>query len=133
MQFKVSFQGRSIALTFDGKPSADIRSALKANSFRWSPSGGYWWRANAGQYADFTAHLRVMLDREAGIRRPDGVCWDCKEAQGFIREYAATAVVRCDACQEKYLKSPEYAARGGSQYIDVDRMYEDDCARACGL
>ena len=42
-----------IQLIFDGKPSEDIREALKYNGFRWAPSEGAWQRnLNAnGKYA----------------------------------------------------------------------------------
>ena len=42
-----------IQLVFDGKPSDDVREALKINGFRWAPSEGAWQRnLNAnGKYA----------------------------------------------------------------------------------
>ena len=33
-----------VQIIFDGKPDADVRAALKQNSFRWAPSQGAWQR-----------------------------------------------------------------------------------------
>lgn len=35
-------------IIFDGKPDADIRSLLKSNGFKWSPSNGAWQRQLTG-------------------------------------------------------------------------------------
>lgn len=42
-----------IQFIFDGKPDADVRTTLKSNGFRWSPSQGAWQRqlTNNGKYA----------------------------------------------------------------------------------
>lgn len=42
-----------VQLVFPGKPSAEIRTILKRNGFRWAPSQGAWQRMlnNAGRYA----------------------------------------------------------------------------------
>jgi hypothetical protein len=42
-----------LQLIFPGKPSADVRAALKGHGFRWAPSAGAWQRQlnNAARYA----------------------------------------------------------------------------------
>ena len=54
-----------IQLFFPGKPSADIRSNLKSNGFRWSRYNGCWQRHlnNAGRYA--ATHVVETLIKEA--------------------------------------------------------------------
>ena len=37
-----------LKLFFDGKPSSDIRDALKSNGFRWAPGSGCWQRILTG-------------------------------------------------------------------------------------
>jgi hypothetical protein len=134
LSFDYTIESRCFRLKFTDKPSAAIRSTLKAHGFRWSPSMGQWWRTAVTGAADFIAGLQKQIDDEAGIRRVDAPCWDCKAAEGYFRRYGARTPVYCDACHAKhweaeygYLESPRAAA------IDVDRMYEDDCARRCGL
>jgi hypothetical protein len=104
-------------ITFDSKPSAEIRSALKANGFRWSPSGGRWYYPGRGHRctADFVAALERIERRDLGLPpAPDGECWTCKAPQGFFRHHAAGTPVLCDAChvtcafcaEQKRLRSP---------------------------
>jgi hypothetical protein len=113
-------------LTFSGKPSADVRSAMKANRYRWSPSGGYWWKRGSTDAADLIGAIQTMLDREAGIRRPDGPCWKCKDREGFLRNRGAAAPVLCDSCNQADI---DHQNRPDA----FDLRYEDDCARQCGL
>jgi hypothetical protein len=92
-------------VTFDGKPSAAIRSALKARNFRWSPGRGLWWFAGrghaAGLTADFAEWLAKQGRQDAGFpARPDGDCWTCKGPGGFFRHHGPAAPVICDACHE---------------------------------
>lgn len=115
-----------VSLTFTGKPSARVRDALKANRFRWSPSIGNWWK-QGGPYADFVESLRTMMDREAGIRRPDGKCWDCDQP-GIFRNFGSATPVYCDACHANHTRPDD-----GGHCPDVDTMYEDQCQAACGL
>ena len=151
--------GPDVRLHFSGKPSERVRSALKASGFRWSPAGGFWWRNRVSGAADFIGALRIMLDREAGIRRPDGDCWVCQSPEGFFRAEGAATPVRCDACQavvvywqnlsagerDKWkaaaqtteLTAPQLAYTNRPQTRPtVDRFdldYEDSCKAACGL
>ena len=48
-----NFDENRIQIIFEGKPSAEIRSELKSNGFRWAPSQSAWQRhlSNAGRYA----------------------------------------------------------------------------------
>lgn len=126
MKMKHDIGNGQVTLAFDGKPSANVRSILKANRFRWSPTGGYWWRRSSTGAADLIAALHVVLDREAGIRRPDGACWKCKSPDGFLRNRGAAAPVYCDDCN---LADLEHRQRPD----EFDMRYEDDCARRCGL
>jgi hypothetical protein len=119
------------SIMFAGKPPDDVRAMLKANGFRWSPVGGFWWRKGCSGAADFLA----ALDRKLNPDRPDGACWDCKAPGGFFRPSGPFAPVLCDACHAKRTAAnPPY-----SPYIDrpdpmaVDRAFEDACRDACGL
>jgi hypothetical protein len=69
--FLFSFNSSQVTLTFDGKPSAEVRATLKRCSFRWSPGGGYWYRNKVAGAADFVAALEKQMDREAGIAADD--------------------------------------------------------------
>lgn len=139
MNVSAKFNGQA-EFYFDAKPSANIRGALKANGFRWSPSGGYWWRRQVKGAADLLDAIRAMLDREAGIRRPVGACWECKSPDGFFRSWAAATPVLCDACQAKreadYKKYGYIRGKTGREREftpdPVDLAYEDQCARICG-
>jgi hypothetical protein len=122
--FKADIGGGMVSLAFDGKPSESVRATLKRCSFRWSPSGGYWWRREVGGAADFIAALRLQMDREAGIRRPDGQCWDCKSAPGFFRNYGAATPVRCDACEAKVVEAAK--AREAEREADYRRRIAAD-------
>lgn len=126
MQMTYSIGNGQTTIAFDAKPSANVRSMLKANRFRWSPASQYWWRRGATGAADVIAAVQTTLDREAGIRRPDGACWKCKAPEGFLRNRGAAAPVYCDACNRADLEHSQ-------QIDDFDMRYEDDCARRCGL
>ena len=39
---EINQQENRIRLSFDGKPSEDVRALLKSNAFKWSPSMGVW-------------------------------------------------------------------------------------------
>jgi len=49
--------GPDTQIVFPAKPSESIRSMLKCAGFRWSPSGGCWWRRGFRGAADFLAAL----------------------------------------------------------------------------
>lgn len=116
-------------ITFPDKPSAAVRTALKRNGFRWSPGGGYWWRRTGSDFAAVFDAIIQLVDREAGVRRPDGTCWKCKEKPGFLRNYGAAAPVYCDECEAKS-RAEDCAI---SAYTDVDSQYEEQCRQQCGL
>jgi hypothetical protein len=124
--FTLESNGGVTSFTFNGKPSETVRASLKAQKYRWSPSAGHWWKATS-VYADFSEALSRLCDREAGIRRADGACWDCKSANGYFRRYGAATPVYCDACQAKHQETER------APYVDVDALYEDQCQAACGL
>jgi hypothetical protein len=113
-----------LTATFNAKPSAEVRGILKRNGFRWSPSGGYWWRRKVTGSADIETAVRRQLDKEAGIRRPDGQCWECQSADGYFRSQGAATPVLCDSCHEK---------RNAPQADYFDMMVEDNYRDACGL
>ena len=104
---KINF--RDAEISFDGKPSAEIRAALKNNRFRWSPSRMIWYGGK------LTSGLVEWLERaEGGPKRPDAPCWTCKAPEGFFRAHGPAAPVLCDAChaaceycaEQKRLRSP---------------------------
>jgi len=110
-----------VSVMFNAKPDERIRAMLKANGFRWSPAGGFWWRRQVKGFADFLA----ALDRALNPGRPDGACWLCKAPEGFFRPQGAATPVYCDACH-KALTAPAQPDR-------FDLEYEDRCREACGL
>jgi len=120
--------GNYVELKFNGKPGDDIRRAMKANAYRWNSESGVWWRGSAVGAADFIASIRKLIDRENGIRRPDGNCWKCQDSNGFFRRHGAAAPVYCDKCHDA-----DIAARN-RQYVPdrTDLAYEDDCQRRTG-
>ncbi|MFL5343015.1 MAG: hypothetical protein ACJ8F7_23020 [Gemmataceae bacterium] len=113
--------GPDVRIRFSDKPDARIRVILKANGFRWSPGGGYWWRSRVAGAADFLA----ALERAIGPRKPDGACWRCQSPEGFFRPYGAATPVYCDACHRAQRADPQ------PDHFDLD--YEDRCREACGL
>ncbi len=122
MKFKPTFGPGQCTLTFDGKPSADIRTALKANKFRWTPAGGYWWNARPRDFAGLIDHLQRMIDKSEGRRpKPDGACWKCQASDGFHRLHGAASTVLCDECER--LDREEYRRR--YQPDTFDMAYED--------
>ncbi len=132
MTFTYSIQSGDVRLTFSGKPSAAVRSTLKANGFQWSPGAGCWWRRKVAGAAEVIAALQKQLDREAGTRRPDGPCWECKDPAGRIRPRGAATPVYCDGCHARHVAAEvAQAAATGPDYSDL--MYEDRCREACGL
>jgi len=93
--------GAYMSLKFSGKPSEAVRAVLKSWGCRWSPASGEWWRGKVSGGADLVEAVRKCIDREAGIRRPDGACWICKAEAGFFRNRGAAAPLWCDACDSR--------------------------------
>ena len=138
MTFTHSVEFNQLVFRFSDKPSAAIRGALKANDFRWSPSGGYWWRRSRASWADLALWIDRQLDSEAGIARNDGPCWDCKAEPAVFRRYGAATPVYCDACEAKRRaaepkRGPYLIGRPEPAPDYSDRLYEDSCRDACGL
>ena len=131
MKVTHSIQSRHVELRFDGKPSAAVRSTLKGNGFRWSPSSGAWWRGHVGNAADVICAVQGQIDREAGIRpAPIGKCRSCGSDNGYVHSYGAQTHVECDTCWPVKLA----ALTGGyGSCPDVDALYEDQCQQTCGL
>lgn len=119
LTFKHSI-GPDVRIRFSEKPSASIRSMLKAAGFRWSPAGGEWWRPRVAEAADFLA----ALDRAVNPGRPDGACWACKSPAGYFRRQGAATPVYCDACLT-IMSAPPAPLR-----CDLDYEYgtDDDAA-----
>ena len=132
---------RDTEIIFPAKPSESIRSMLKCAGFRWSPSGGCWWRRGVRGAADFLAALERRIDHEAGIIRPDGRCWDCHSPDGFFRPYGAAAPVLCADCHAKRKAGIRHGPNGPGNFTDrepvqpdaTDLAFEDACREACGL
>lgn len=124
MRYQSRVAHRYSEFKFDEKPSEAIRNILKGYGYRWSPGSGVWWAQRATGYANCCAAIDAYIRIQNGT--PDGQCWDCKSPQGFFRSYGAATPVYCDTCHAKHNKPT-------SPFIDVDRLYEDDCARQCGI
>ena len=107
-----------VTVRFDGKPPADVLSMLKAAGFRWQRFDKSWWRRRVTGAADLLTAIERRLNRD----KPDGPCWDCKAPGGFFRPQGAATPVLCESC---------WQARNRPDV--TDRLYEDDCARRCGL
>jgi hypothetical protein len=113
--------GPDVRIRFSAKPDERIRAMLKGNGFRWSPTGGEWWRSRVAGAADFLA----ALDRALNPRRPDGPCWRCQAPEGCFRPQGAATPVYCDPCHRALSAPP-----APDPY---DLAYEDRCREACGL
>jgi hypothetical protein len=100
LEMKISIACGGMQLHFNSKPGDDIRLAMKANGYRWSPTGAMWHKRSVSGAADFIGWLRKAIEKENGIIRPDGACWKCKTAPGFFRNRGAAAPVLCDTCYE---------------------------------
>ena len=117
-------------MTFDGKPSVEVRNTLKRYGYRWSPSGGYWWlRCKSADH-----HLAATRAVELAEKGNHGTCEKCKAKPGRYRNLGWNEAERllCDDCclTGAWHPKTELEASGG---FDVDRQHEDDCARRCGL
>lgn len=104
---KTSIDSSGVTIAFADKPSDGIRSALKANGFRWSPAGQVWWRRRVTGAAD----LITYLDRIMHPDRPDGNCWSCGQPGKFRPRGAATPVL-CNACHAIDI-AHDASAKGG--------------------
>ena len=99
-----------VSVMFTGKPPEAIRAMLKGHGFRWSPVGGFWWRARVKGFADFLAALDHALNPDKP-HKPDGACWRCNSPEGFFRPYGASTPVYCEACHRfvrEYQKATGY-------------------------
>ena len=61
MKLDAVFFAGETRLSFDAKPSADIRAALKRKGFQWYPMGQLWRRRVRSGDADFIAWLHRAL------------------------------------------------------------------------
>ena len=123
--------GPHVRIRFSAKPDERIQTMLKANGFRWSPVGGFWWRRQVKGAADFLA----ALERRLNPGKPDGACWRCRSPEGFFRPQGPATPVYCNACWET-LQTNLAKAERGEAVPRIDRSdldYEDRCREACGL
>jgi hypothetical protein len=107
LTFTHLIESRRCSVMFNAKPDERIRGILKANGFRWSPVGGFWWRQRVEGFADFLAGL----DRAINPGRPDGACWACGEP-GFFRPKGAATPVYCEACHAEHKRKDVRATTG---------------------
>ena len=121
MKFTHCIGGGQVTLKFDGKPPANVLSALKASGFRWSPRSQEWWRQRIAGAADLIGAIDKMLNPG----RPDGACWTCKDPSGRFRYRGAATPVWCDACNAKVLAA-EAAAAQDRQDADARHLACDD-------
>lgn len=64
--FTPALVGRGLSVRFDWKPGEQIRTAMKAQGFRWDGRAGAWFRPHVGQYADLFAWMdRKMREEKA--------------------------------------------------------------------
>jgi len=97
MTMKHHIDGRGVMIEFGEKPPQEVRSVLKRNSFRWSPSAQAWWRRRVAGAADVLCAIDKILEPA----RPDGACWDCGGPDGWFRNRGAATPVLCEACSER--------------------------------
>lgn len=99
MKYQVNI-GRPTVFVFDGKPSVDVRNALKRYGYRWSPSAGHWWSNSAAGAADLCQFLDRQRNLAAGLpAEGHHKCWTCGSDKGVFRHEGAACPVRCDCCQ----------------------------------
>jgi hypothetical protein len=94
MKFSILIEAHGASIMFTEKPPEPIRAMLKANGFRWSPTGGFWWRRQVKGFADFVA----ALERRLNPGKPDGACWKCQSPEGYFRPQGAATPVYCGDC-----------------------------------
>jgi hypothetical protein len=124
--------GPDTRLTFSEKPDATIRAVLKGAGFRWAPAGAFWWRRGVRGAADFI----LALEKRIGPRRPDGACWDCADPEGYFRPFGAATPVYCAECYQAHRNQQGAQTSAGRAHDDpmgIDRLWEDNNARRCGL
>ena len=130
LTFTHLIEPRRVSVRFNHKPAERIRAMLKTNGFRWSPAGGFWWRARVEGFADFCA----ALDRALHPGLPDGACWRCNAPEGFFRPFGASTPVYCDACYQAVRDHQQQRGTFPPERPDrSDLEYEDRCREACGL
>ena len=96
---RYSIDRGQVTMTFDAKPPENVRQALKANGFRWSPQAGFWWRRCVTGAADVIGAIEKMITP----KQPDGSCRICKASDGHFRPVGACgATVLCDDCEDRY-------------------------------
>jgi hypothetical protein len=129
MKHSAKIGGGIVRISFESKPPATIRDALKRNKFRWYGACQEWQARVWNGAADFLG----WLEKAMNPGKPDGACWVCQSAEGFFRPEGAATPVRCNECQAEVNRAKKELERQESDYLNVDRQYEDDCARRCGL
>jgi hypothetical protein len=67
IDFENNQSDERVRLTFDGKPSAETRSELKRNGFKWSPSNSAWQRNNNEAGHSATKRLLDSLKQKENI------------------------------------------------------------------
>lgn len=60
--YELKVEDNRVQFIFDGKPDEDVRSILKRNAFKWSPSRGAWVRQASGNGLYAARQVRRQLD-----------------------------------------------------------------------
>ena len=70
-----------VRLSFDGKPSAETRSLLKSNGFKWAPSQGAWQR-QANTYND--ARVESLVKQLNALKEKLGANFSYTGINGYF-------------------------------------------------
>lgn len=64
--YELKVEDNRVQFIFDGKPDEDVRSILKRNAFKWSPSRGAWVRQASGNGLFAAQQVKRKLDEMGG-------------------------------------------------------------------
>lgn len=100
-----NLEHRGIQISFDGKPSEEIRAKLKRAGFRWSRNQGIWYAKGVNGYAQVIAEQLATYGGEIGNPLS-------------IEEEMNQKLARADARSERFAEKSENAAAHGQELFD---------------
>ncbi len=142
--FRANISRRGLAVRFFAKPSDRVRGIMKAAGFRWSSAAGEWSRRGNAGTADFLAALdkATQLDTPPAMYALHTAQAECECAICAIPIHTGDKVLEADGrlycgreCWDAtYMeRAKDTPTRCHDDPHGVDTLWEDDCARRCGL
>lgn len=109
--YRLNEEKNGVEITFDAKPSEEIREELKKNGFRWGK--GFWWAKQTAERIELAKRLaggEEWKDLPGATNAPKGMKWQSNGKSRFSGEYKHRLVPVDEQKEKKQPSAKKHAA-----------------------